>query len=165
MLPLLTNPCGNGFDIMNNLSDCLGANPTFNWTFRGLCSSLQVCRQTEELSEPYCIVFQLDEGKGVGHKLARILSTFLKIRLFRLFSSKHHALTTKVYGVYPSVENPVVIYEFQSEAERYVIDNVIPATNRNTASYLRGLVERITHINPALGGVALLMHKEPNVSD
>lgn len=144
---------------MDYLKACIGLSPIYSRNLKEICSVLEVSSRSLGPSQPTCVVFTLEDGRNGLFKLLRILSTFFKIRFLHIFLARKHRFTTKAYGIYPTIEQPVVIFEMQSHAEEYVVKNILPKGPSGLNGYLRLALTRLTKINPVLGGVAFVIRE------
>lgn len=144
---------------MDYLKACIGFSPVYDLDLREIRSLVEASRRSPEPSQPLCIVFTLEDGSGTPIKLLRIISAFAKIGYTRIFLAKTRFFTTKTYGIYPTTEQPVVIFEMLSPAEGYVVDNILPEGPSGFNGYLRLIITRLTKINPVLGGVAFVIRE------
>jgi hypothetical protein len=142
---------------MDYLKACIGIAPTYNSNLKEILSLIESESRSVGTAQPTCIIFTLEDGSNGLVKLLRILSTFTKIRFLKTFLSRKKLFTTKAYGIYPTTEQPLVIFEMQSHAEMYVITNILPRVPSGLSGYLRTAIIRLTKINPVLGGVAFVI--------
>lgn len=140
---------------MEYLKACIGISPVYNLNL----SEIRSLIETSGSTQPTCVVFTLGDGKNSLLKLLRILYTFVKIRVISIFFSKKNRLITSAYGIYPTTLEPLVIFELQSPAEEYTVQNILPKGPRGLNGYLRLIITRLTKINPVLGGVALVIRE------
>lgn len=145
---------------MDYLKACIGISPVYNLNFKEIRSLVEASRHSSGSSQPTCVVFTIGDERGSLFKLLRILFTFAKIRFLSIFLGEKRFLISKTYGIYPTAEQPVVIFEMQSHAEVYVMTNILPQVPSGLNGYLRLAVTRLTKINPVLGGVALVIREK-----
>lgn len=144
---------------MDYLEACLGISPIYDRNLKEIRSLVKASRRAPAPSQPVCIVFTLDDGRGSLLKLLRIFTTFAKIRFISFFLARKSIFITKSYGVYPTIEKPMLVFEINSLAESYVVEKILPERPRGVNGYLRLIVTRLTKINPVLGGVALVIRE------
>ena len=144
---------------MDYLEACIGFSPVYDLDLREIRSLVDASRRSLEPSQPICVVFTLEDGSSTPFKLLLIISTFAKIGYVRIYLQKKRLFTTKTYGIYPITKQPVVIFEIQSPAEEYVVDNILPDGPSGFNGYLRLMITKLTRINPILGGVAFVIRK------
>jgi hypothetical protein len=143
--------------MMDYLEACIGISPTYTRNLREIRSLVEASNDSLSPSQSICIVFALDDGRNSIIKLFRIFSTFTKIRILNNFLAKKHRFITKAYGIYPTTEQPNLVFEMHSFAECYVVKKILPERPRGLNGYIRLIITRLTRINPALGGVALVI--------
>jgi hypothetical protein len=141
---------------MDYVKTCIGIASTNNNSVKAIRSLSKTANRASGPIEPTCIIFALETGGNGLFKLLRILSTAAKIFFLAIFFTRKRHFTTKIYGIYPTIEQPVVIFEMQSHAEVYVIANILPGVPSGLNGYLRLAIARLTKINPLLGGVAFV---------
>lgn len=142
---------------MDYLEACIGISPIYNRNVREICSLVKASSHSPYPSRPICVVFTLDDGRSSPFKLLRIFSTFAKIRCLSIFLARKRIFATKAYGIYPTTAQPIVVFEMRSHAEAYAIKNILPEQPSGLNGYLRFIITLLTKINPALGGVALVI--------
>ncbi len=142
---------------MDYLEACIGIYPIYDRNLREIRSLVKASSHSLGPSQPICVVFTLDDGRSSLIKLLRILSTFAKIRFLSIFLARKRLFITKAYGIYPTTERPMVVFEMHSNAEGYVVEKILPERPSGLNGYLRLMVTRLTKINPVLGGVALVI--------
>jgi hypothetical protein len=142
---------------MDYLKACIGITPAYNSNLKEILSLVKSKSRSAGPAQPTCIIFTLENGSNGLIKLLRILSAFTKIRFLKIFLNRKKLFMTKTYGIYPTIEQPVVIFEMQCHAEVYVTTNILPEIPSGLSGYLRLAVTRLTKINPVLGGVAFVI--------
>jgi hypothetical protein len=146
-----------GSNIMDYLEACIGISPIYDRNLKEIRSLVKASSQLPGPSQPICVVFTLDDGRGSLIKLLRILSTFAKIRFLCIFLARRRFFLTKAYGVYPTTGRPMIVFEMSSNAENYIVKKILPERPSGLNGYLRLWITRLTKINPVLGGVALVI--------
>jgi hypothetical protein len=144
---------------MDYIKTCIGITPTYNSSLKEIGSLRKIANRAVSPMEPACIIFTLENGSNGLLKLLRILTTVAKIRFLGISFARKRHFTTKIYGIYPIIEQPVVIFEMQSYAEVYVMANILPGVPSGLNGYLRLAIARLTKINPLLGGVAFVIRE------
>jgi hypothetical protein len=142
---------------MDSLKNCFGVSPVFNLTLREIFSILEESKHSLGPPRPTCVIFTLDDGGNSLLKLLKIFFTSTKIRFVSIFISIKYNYTSKSYGIYPTIEQPSLVFEIQSPAEDYVMKNILPEGPDKLVGYLRLIVKKMTKINPILGGVAFMI--------
>jgi hypothetical protein len=147
----------SGLKIMDYLEACIGISPIYDLNLREIRALVEAPKHSVKPSQPMCIVFTVHDERNSLFKLLRIISTFAKIRVLRKSFSDESSFFTKTYGIYPTINHPIVVFEMQSHAEEYVVEKILPEGPSGLNGYLRLTITRLTKINPTLGGVALVI--------
>tara|TARA_R110000823_G_scaffold24467_6_gene72735 strand:- start:3420 stop:4007 length:588 start_codon:yes stop_codon:yes gene_type:complete len=84
--------------------------------------------------------------------------TALKI-IKRQFSYDYPQSTTNLIAIYPSIEYPACVYELHTNAGRYISDKVLPYEHSIFKWVIKNLIETLTSVPPAVGGIGLMIHR------
>ena len=70
-------------------------------------------------------VYSISESSNPLKKVLSILIVFIRINLLRKRLQSKGKREVCIYGVYPKLEEPVAIFELDSEASAYIYKNVL----------------------------------------
>ena len=105
------------------------------------------------------VLFRVVEHPNSLKKIISLVWLAVSIWLIRFRLRQVGANVQASFGVYPSVEDPVTIYELNSEAEQYINRYVLPTFPHGINGDLRKLVMKMTRLHPSLAGVVVLARK------
>jgi hypothetical protein len=114
-----------------------------------------------ESSKHCCIV----AGTSIGsHKLVNLKTLYHNMvtlnKLRRQLHQEYCLSDTSLIGIYPSLQYPACVYQLNTNADRYVSANVLPCDNSAVIGTIKYFIGRLLGVNPAVGGLGLLVHRK-----
>ncbi len=108
-----------------------------------------------------CIVVATSTGSNKLQNLKNLYRCMsLLKRLRRQLCEEYPSLETNLIGIYPSLDYPACVYELNTNAARYVANNVLPYPSSPLISTIKHLISKLLGTNPAVGGLGLTVYKE-----
>ncbi|WP_144821941.1 hypothetical protein [Marinobacter piscensis] len=99
-----------------------------------------------------------------GNKVSKLIS--LRRRLKTLEVLKHFIyednpnLTVAIIAIYPSINEPICVYEIGTNADSYVTTNVLPVDPGWFKRIVKMIIGKFVGVHPAVGSVALSIYKD-----
>ena len=81
-------------------------------------------------------------------------------RLQGQLCNENPSLYSSLIGIYPTLDYPACVYELNTNAERYVTENVLPHAGSPLKSAVKRLISKLLGVNPAVGGLGLILYEE-----
>lgn len=101
---------------------------------------------------------------GKSNRLPEILLLRKKAKLLKkldkALSQEDSRVTTAFMGVYPSLDQPICVYELDTIADSYITKNILPVDHQWVRRVAKYLVGRFIGINPATEGIALILFRK-----
>lgn len=123
-------------------------------------ASLKVClaqAEREELKQVGLLML-ISETNNPLTKIFSIFSIYLKLVFLKPYLKYKKYSIQALYGVYPTVTEPIAIYELDSDAANYMQKHVLPAFPGGANGKIRKGILRLTKLHPSLAGVVFIVH-------
>lgn len=110
-----------------------------------------------ELPDICCVIFEVDQNSNTASRAATLV---LHTRRARRAQRRLAHLTehkANLIGVYPTLDNPVAIFELETPAADYVQRNVLPSFGSSLSASIKRLLAVLTRTDPGLSGIGLVI--------
>ena len=105
------------------------------------------------------ILIRITSHPGFLKKIKSLFKvSFLISQISRKLNQQGYEVLAK-YGVYPTVVDPVAIFELSSRAETYTNKMILPAFSSGLNGRLRRMIAQIIGFHPSIDGVVIMVRK------
>lgn len=112
-------------------------------------------------SSKYCCI--ITETATYNKKTLNIKSLYQKKRVLEKMKRKlcqdHPQVSASLVGIYPSLQDPICVYDLRSNAATYVSDNILPSGNSWLKKTARHITRTVLGVDPTVGGLALILRR------
>lgn len=110
----------------------------------------------EENPDGLLYIFEIFQDSYFIRKVGSILIVSLKVRFVFLILRLKGVKNFRI-GIYPSLDNPRVVYELDSPAELYIEENVLPRFGSGIKGWVKYLIKKVTRLNPSIAAVGIII--------
>lgn len=103
------------------------------------------------------LLLLISEASNPLKKILSIFYIYLRIIFLKQYLKYKKCSPLALYGVYPTVTEPVAIYQLNSAAASYMHKHVLPAFPSGANGSLRNGILTVTKLHPSLAGVVLMV--------
>ena len=108
-------------------------------------------------SAAFGVLIRIKFNQNVFRQVANFLLASFQMLIFRWYLTCRRGSVSRVYGIYPTVEAPTIIYELEARAEEYSNECVLPNMQSGWNACLRRILMRIGGFHPSLGGIIIVV--------
>ncbi len=127
---------------------------------RNRAQTLIKARQILDTSAQCCIVVATSISSNPVHNIIDLYRSMSCLKYIqRQLCEEYVPLHTCLIGIYPSLEYPACVYELNTNADRYVINNVFPYASSPLITLLKYVISKFIGSNPSVGGLGLAFYK------
>ncbi|VAW87501.1 hypothetical protein MNBD_GAMMA16-1976 [hydrothermal vent metagenome] len=111
-------------------------------------------------STSFGVLARIEVRPNVIHKALLLLQAIIRIRYLSI-KLKHQGYdVVGRFGVYPSINLPVTLYELNTQAETYCNKFILPTFPPNLNGRLRMLIMKFAKCHPSTAGIVLIVRKK-----
>jgi hypothetical protein len=114
-----------------------------------------ISNQLVDEEQNFAVLLRISPSSHPFKKIYSLLQVAIRVKRFNRSVNKDLYKVEGAYGVYPSVDDPVTVFELGGEAEKYINEQVIPPLLGGVNGFIRRLVMKITGFHPSLDGVLI----------
>jgi hypothetical protein len=111
-------------------------------------------------NKSYGILVDVPINANLIKKLVFFLLTIARVKLIKRKVSKNNGLVKKCYAVYPTIEEPLVLYPLATNAERYANQQILPTLTGGINGFIRRIIMKIAKCHPSIAGVIVVVESE-----
>jgi len=104
------------------------------------------------------VLLRIDTDSNIIKKTLSLLLISLRIWILKLKLKRYGGVVGR-FCIYPSIEEPVTIYEAGTPAEHYVNQFVLPALPHGVNGKVRKLIMVLARCHPSSAGMVLVVRK------
>ena len=113
----------------------------------------------------FCIAVEVDEDFNNFKKIFILLSSIIRVKILKRNVIRYNLKSLTVLAVYPSVSNPVCVYQLSSKAEEYALSNILPQSELSVVGIIKRFLESILNTSLSVGGFCIVLEVENHVSN
>ena len=108
----------------------------------------------------YAILIGVTPKIGLIKKVFAFMCTSLRVRMLQFKMARSHQYAINMYGIYPQIEDPAVIYSIGTQAEQYADRNILPPLSGSMKGNIRRFIKKLTGLHPSIAGVVIVIRKK-----
>lgn len=128
---------------------------------RDLARLIRIARQGKanptELPDLCCVIFEVGQNGNIASRAATLVLHMWRARLARRRLTHLTEHKANLIGIYPTLENPVAIFELETPAADYVQRNVLPSFGSSLSASVKRLLAALIRTDPGLSGIGLVV--------
>ncbi len=106
------------------------------------------------------VIVRIDTHLNVLRKTLSLALALIRIWLLsQKLKRKKYEIVGR-FGVYPSIQEPITIYELNTQAEQYCNNFILPTFSPGLYGHLRKLIMKLAKCHPSTAGVLLIAIKK-----
>jgi len=109
--------------------------------------------------ELFGILVATQDQHSIIMKTWNLIYTFLHVKKLQRKIIPLSGPVLGCYGIYPQIQNPVAVYQLDSQAENYADSYIMPPNTGGLNGFLRRMITAITKHNLSTAGVVLILRK------
>lgn len=110
-----------------------------------------------------CVITKIGDSTGRLNHIKSLIKEVKRLKtLQRKLYQEDETLSSKLIGIYPSIYRPFCIHEINTNAERYVRENILPPNGLGLKGAIKSITERLLKTNPSIGGLGLMINGHSN---
>ena len=106
--------------------------------------------------ESYGILVDVPIASNMIQKLLAFLLTVIKVKQLKRQVQKESNVKG-CYGIYPTIEDPLILYPLQTTAEHYANQHILPNLNGGINGLIRRMLMKTTKCHPSIAGIVMVV--------
>lgn len=110
-----------------------------------------------------CVITKISDNAGRSNHIKSLIKEIKRLKtLQRKLDQEDEILSASLIGIYPSIYRPFCIHEIDTNAERYVRENILPPNGLGLKGAIKSVTERLLKTSPSIGGLGLIIRGHSN---
>ena len=112
------------------------------------------------MTADFAVLFYIAPQTGLYRRILTLADISMRMRLYYFKLSKNSNCVISMYGVYPSIEDPVAIFPIGTKAELYANRNILPPLSGSLKGIIRSFIWRCTGLHPSIAAIVFVIRKK-----
>lgn len=111
-------------------------------------------------SKNYGILVDVPASNNLIKKLVFFLWTIVKVNLLKRKVFSNNGVVNKCYAVYPTIEEPLILYPLATNAENYANQKILPNLTGGLNGFIRRIIMKVAKCHPSIAGFIIVVESK-----